>query len=171
MKKCLTLLIVLCALFASTGCDLSASTKTDYQVTADISTIETTEPTTSKTKTEFYDYLIILDGNVTSPNSAGAVDVQMEFRNKSYKAIKYIYYTVTPYNAVDRPVACTVTGKSDVRLQFTGPLKAESNLIDYIWRDVWYGYAIDHYVIKKIEIDFMDGERVSFDTALPMPLF
>lgn len=56
-----------------------------------------------------------------SPNSAGGVDVKIYWRNDTGKTIKYITFTVTPYNAVGDQVYSEIANKSVEKLRITGP--------------------------------------------------
>ncbi|WP_406534180.1 hypothetical protein [Methanobrevibacter sp.] len=77
----------------------------------------------------------ITNCSVSSPNSAGGVDVYIDFYNKSGKTIKYVYYQVQAYNAVDDPANCEIRGTSiSQRLQFTGPVDSgcySNNQLEY----------------------------------------
>jgi hypothetical protein len=57
-----------------------------------------------------------------SSDSTGARGVQIHYNNYSGKTIKYIRFIVTPYNGVEDPVACTVTGQVQASLLVTGPI-------------------------------------------------
>ena len=65
----------------------------------------------------------IIKLDVSAPNSAGGVDVYIDFYNRSGKTIKYVYYEVQAYNAVDDPVSCEIRGNSIAKLNFTGPVE------------------------------------------------
>lgn len=56
-------------------------------------------------------------------NSVGGVSPTIEYCNNSSKTIKYIYFYMTPYNAVDDPVKCTISGSSQMIGKLTGPIK------------------------------------------------
>ena len=63
----------------------------------------------------------ILVGNLTTykPNSAGGVDVRIQFWNNSQQTIKYVYFDVTPYNRVGDKTRSEVGGKSLLSLRVT----------------------------------------------------
>lgn len=56
-------------------------------------------------------------------NSVGGVEPTIIWRNDSGKTIKYIYFTVVPYNAVNDIVSCSITGDTYTTLKCTGPYK------------------------------------------------
>lgn len=61
-------------------------------------------------------------------NSAGGVSPTIRYCNNSGKVIKYISWYMTPYNAVNDPVFCTVRGKSEVVGKTTGPIEPFSSV-------------------------------------------
>lgn len=58
-----------------------------------------------------------------STNSVGGVTVDIYYCNNSGKAIKYITWYMTPYNAVNDAVKCSVRGYSQVTGKTTGPIE------------------------------------------------
>lgn len=145
-------------------------------------------------------------------NSVGGISPTIYWRNNSTKTIKYVTFTVTPYNAVWDPVRCSIRGYSTHQLQVTGPVapfttqlptfaylyhkweggnwgefdsvwgtypdcyinpmfyyghgRQQYNLTesDYsnictcdYWDCVWYNGNIDHILVSKIYIQYMDG--------------
>jgi chromosome segregation ATPase len=99
------------------------------------------------------------------PNSAGGVNLYIVWQNKSQKTIKYAYFTVEAYNAVDDVVYSNIgferksfTGKE------TGPVKTgEWRGDDTYWECAWYNNTIVRAVIKYINIEYMDGTTVSLN--------
>ena len=63
-------------------------------------------------------------------NSVGGVTVDIYYCNNSNKAIKYITWYMTPYNAVGDPVKCSVRGYSQVTGKTTGPIEPYTIKID-----------------------------------------
>ena len=63
-------------------------------------------------------------------NSAGGASPTIIWRNDSSKNIKYVYFTVVPYNAVGDAMSCTITEKSTAKLQVTGPVVPFNNETD-----------------------------------------
>lgn len=95
----------------------------------------------------------------SNPNSAGGVDVFIGFTNNSDKTIKYIYFEVTPYNAVGDEVYSQIGNESTVLLQDTGPYQKGEGLSGtyYYWQNMWYTWDISSIVLDKIEIEYTDG--------------
>jgi hypothetical protein len=93
----------------------------------------------------------------TTPNFAGGVGVRFSFKNTGTKTIKYITFYVTPYNAVDDPVVCSIRLRSEAALQFTGPL-VPNQVKSYVsWENVWYNNSIKYAKLTKVYIQYMDG--------------
>lgn len=57
-------------------------------------------------------------------DSFNGVGFPVYWRNDSGKTIKYITFTVVPYNAVGDMVSCTITGKTAVNEKYTGPFNS-----------------------------------------------
>lgn len=100
----------------------------------------------------------------SEPNSAGGVDLFIGFKNMSDKVIKYAYFTVKPYNAVDDPAYCTIRNKSLMRVNDTGPYKKGEGLAgnyDGYWECLWYSYDINRIELEEITIEYMDGTKIT----------
>lgn len=63
-------------------------------------------------------------------NSADGVSIKIFWRNESSKDIKYLTFSVTPYNAVGDKVSSYIGGKTTVNCKITGPLPTSSTQID-----------------------------------------
>lgn len=98
----------------------------------------------------------------SEPNSAGGVDVFIGFKNMSDKVIKYIDFTVTPYNAVGDKTYCRVRRDASAILSDTGPYKkgeGSAGNYDGYWENTWYNWEIHKIKLDKISIEYMDGTR------------
>ena len=63
-------------------------------------------------------------------NSVGGVSPTIYYCNNSGKVIKYITWYMTPYNAVNDAVTCSVRGKSQVIGKTTGPINPMEIRVD-----------------------------------------
>jgi hypothetical protein len=91
----------------------------------------------------------------------------MHWVNNSEKVIKYITFTVTPYNAVKDVVYCEITGKSLSNAKNTGPYKkgeGESG-DDRYWECLWYNSTITACSIAKVGIEYMDGTFFTIESS------
>lgn len=60
------------------------------------------------------------------PNSVGGTAPFIYFRNDSGKTMKYVHFTVTPYNSVGDVAADSITKKTTTTLTQTGPIESEN---------------------------------------------
>ncbi len=100
------------------------------------------------------------------PNSAGGVDLVIVSQNMSLKDIKYVVYTVTPYNRVNDPVESEIGRKSAAMVKTTGPFVPGEKIGRYSsWKNVWYNPTIVHVTIDKIVVIFIDNTEVKFNAS------
>ena len=100
-----------------------------------------------------------------SPNSAGGVDLYINWKNVSNKVIKYAYFTVVPYNSVNDIVNCTIRHYSSFTAQDEGPYSKGQGTsgTGYYWENAWYNYSIRSAKLTSVRIIYMDG------TSLDIP--
>ena len=102
----------------------------------------------------------------SSPNSAGGVDLYINWVNNSDKTIKYVYFSVQAINAVGDPVKCEIRDYSIANCEDTGPYeKGEGNFGGRYWDCMWYNSTITKVKLTQIQIDYMDGTSVTFDNT------
>ncbi|MBQ3485341.1 MAG: hypothetical protein IJA77_07605 [Clostridia bacterium] len=94
---------------------------------------------------------------IKSGDHFGGVDVLISFRNTSDKTIKYVTFNIQPLNAVGDVVTCRISGRSDVRLRYTGPLAPGAQCFQAVWGKEWYNSTIQKLGFGDIEIEYMDG--------------
>jgi hypothetical protein len=108
----------------------------------------------------------------SAPNSAGGVDVRIDFVNTSSKTFKYVLFTAIPYNKVGDVVQSAVGGKTSASLETVGPYNPGQKNYEpdpwlggrySHWPNVWYNNTISCIEITKVELTYMDGSTVSFD--------
>ena len=112
------------------------------------------------------------------PNSAGGVDVRVEFINTSGKTIKYISFGMTPHNSVGDAVKDRISKRSTINVQDTGPIQAgQSNTYakpmeqpksDGVWRNTWYNHTIKCASIDRVTIEYMDGSTQTVTDTTPL---
>lgn len=100
----------------------------------------------------------------SEPNSAGGVDLHINFTNVSNKTIKYIYLTAVAYNAVNDPVYCEIRGESSRGGKYTGPLEPGCSTGDIYLDCLWYNSTIKYAKITDVSVEFMDGITVDVPT-------
>lgn len=106
---------------------------------------------------------IIRISSVTfSTNSAGGVDVKINFTNNSEKEIKYVTFTVSPYNSVGDEVLDHSKYDATSRLQVTGPIASGASYgSGREWSLVWYNGTTSYIKVDKIQIEYMDGSEIT----------
>ena len=90
------------------------------------------------------------------PNSAGGVNLNISWENLSKKTIKYIKFGVDPYNRVNDPVACEITGDVRKYCESVGPHDPGATE-SATWENVWYNNTIVRAKIEDITITWMNG--------------
>lgn len=90
------------------------------------------------------------------PNSADGVDVALSWYNNSELTIKYITFSITPYNAVGDQVWCEIRNKSTMNLTVTGPNEPWDTAY-CTFETVWYNPTTDSCVLQEIRIEYTDG--------------
>lgn len=109
-------------------------------------TQRTTTPSITKSNNQqksssYYKSIIrIAHTEVSRPNSADGVDFTIFWNNKSNKIIKYITFSVEPYNAVGDKVTCDIRNYSRFNGQVTGPIKKIMAKEDIYGSDNYYYY-------------------------------
>jgi len=103
----------------------------------------------------------------SKPNSADGVNVIIFWKNISPKDIKYVTFTVKPFNAVDDVVYCSISNKADSKLRVTGPVEARDmeKPDSSVWENVWYNNTIKRIEIEQIDIIYMDNSEVSITAS------
>jgi len=96
------------------------------------------------------------------PNSAGGVDLYINWKNLSDKVIKYVYFTIEPYNSVNDIVTCTIRHYSKFTAQDDGPFKKGQGTSGtaYYWENAWYNHSIKGANLKSVRIIYMDGDTL-----------
>ena len=177
MKKifvCLAALILLLGIFSACGAPGGVS-QVDYdKVVAERDALQaeidellatpTPTPTPEPSEYKFSDYLSDLTISTSKPNSAGGVDVEIHFKHEGSTAtgdVKYITFTVVPYNAVGDVMSSEIGNKSKTNLRLTGPIAARKES-GGIWENVWYNSTITRSIITGIKIEYMTGTIITF---------
>jgi len=150
-------------MLAATSCNLPVSNKMDTAITDSLTLSDSLnrDPLIKK-QTAIQDSIEknavkIIKYYTTEPNSAGRVSANIIWKNTSSKIIKYVRFSVVPYNAVDDIVNCTIRGYSETRVKTTGPFKPGKTYgYDSEWDNLWYNYSIKKMKIASFEVDFMN---------------
>jgi hypothetical protein len=107
--------------------------------------------------------LRIHDVSIAEMNSVGGVTVGITAQYfKKSKNIKYLYFTLTPYNSVGDKVACSIRGTSEFIGRVTGPVAAQYDPLFWFWETAWYNSAITCIKVSKVKIEYTDGSSYTY---------
>ena len=110
--------------------------------------------------------------NVSHPDSAGAVALELVWKNVSGKEIKYAVFQVVPYNAAGEELSCRVRGNRPYTGRVTGPVAPGQTYSSGIkWRNAWFNPSISYAAIHRVNIEFMDGELREFNKVIMLRPF
>jgi hypothetical protein len=104
----------------------------------------------------------------SKPNTAGGVDCNIIWKNLSEKTVKYAKFTVAPYNEVNDRVRSEhdYSGNGEKVVKVTGPVKSKQvNGNGTYWDCLWYNWSIDYMLITAIELEYVDGTKISTSDA------
>jgi hypothetical protein len=104
----------------------------------------------------------IINYYTSKPNSAGGVDCNIIWKNNSDKTVKYIHFSVAPFNSVDDMVESEIGGTTYQKITVTGPIKPNTTHgYGTYWECIWYNSTISYMKITGIKIEYMDGSIIS----------
>ena len=104
-------------------------------------------------------------------NSSDGVDLQVQAQYlKKSKTIKYLYFTVQPYNAVGDLVKCNIRDYSTFTGKITGPIIASYKDKFWNWEAAWYNNTVDCLKLIKVKVEYMDGTAYTYVKELPQIL-
>tara|TARA_B110000003_G_C16618074_1_gene522039 strand:- start:378 stop:1595 length:1218 start_codon:yes stop_codon:yes gene_type:complete len=95
-------------------------------------------------------------------NSADGVDISITWQYlDTLKDLKYLYFTIAPYNCVGDPVK----GRYDDGQQIgkiTGPIYGSLERNESHWKAFWYNKTICSIKIVKVQVEYMDGSKYTY---------
>ena len=126
------------------------------------------------TENEVQSLVKVYDVFVSDIDSADGVDMQIAWENTSSKTIKYIYFTVEAYNAVDDKVSCKIRGSYQFVGESTGPFASgytnliyndqkDSYSLSTVFENCYYNENILYFDIKNIHIIYMDNNEIELE--------
>ena len=86
--------------------------------------------------------------------------MKLSFLNlESSKTIKYITFTVDPYNTIGNKATCNIRRYSRFNGTITGPINSGvwRGNDGYSWEHAWYNNTIVKVKLVEINIEYMDG--------------
>ena len=103
-------------------------------------------------------------GSIYADKSSALLGVQVShyYYNAGDKEINYLTFTYVPYNAVHDVVACTQSGRTEVKGEITGPIYPEKRS-RVKWEEMWYNPTVSYVKLTHVHIQFMDGTTEEID--------
>lgn len=100
-------------------------------------------------------------------NSASGVQFTIDwyYRNE-IKDVKYIYFTVIPYNNVGDFISCDIAQHSKFTGKVTGPISSRKQLYSHTWENAWYNNTVSNIKIVKIKVIYEDNSQYIFVNEL-----
>jgi hypothetical protein len=145
--------------------DKSLTSKPKSQIVKTTDTVKfqmSLEPVDSS---KYYrDSIQIIKKYTSEPNSAGGVDLNIIWKNKSKRTVKYARFEVSAINAVNDEVYSEISVyDSPIYVKVTGPIKPnQTEGYDTYWDCVWYNSTIQKCKIRSVELEYMDGSKIKF---------
>ncbi len=95
--------------------------------------------------------------------SADGVDFSIDIQYlKKDKTIKYLYFTVIPYNAVGDKVTSSINGTSEFTGKVTGPINALYEDYNWYWEAAWYNNTLECIKLIKLRVEYTDGSTYTY---------
>ncbi len=114
---------------------------------------------------DFTKVIQLLSIKTDEPNSAGGINLYIKWKNTSDKTVKYAYFTCELYNAVDDKVNDTISGSYKFTGKVTGPVQPnEIKGKDTYWQNAWWNNSGRYAKIIGIELEYMDGSKITVPT-------
>ena len=109
-------------------------------------------------------YGLILEGMRHSINSAGGVTVRIDLRPAfpQGRTIKYIYFTLVPYNRVGDQVYGTNSGESKHVATAIGPIAPDAGSTTIEFENIWYNKVTYCIELLKMRVEYMDGSSHTY---------
>lgn len=97
---------------------------------------------------------------ISEVNTLGGVSINILFKSKSEKEIKYVYFYAEPYNRVGDTEACEITGDSLAVLKSIGPYNKIDFPLEFDENSPKYFYDANRKIFQQL---IADGSKYSDD--------
>ena len=102
----------------------------------------------------------------SAPNSAGGVDIHVYPWITTSKTIKYVRMNFSAYNAVGDEMTCRVRRWDEDNTftgYITGPLEfGNISWGKWAWKNAWYNNDVDCIKLNWVNVEYMDGNIVTY---------
>jgi len=134
--------------FIFENCDFSLNAKIDKENMTEV--LEKKKP------------INIIGVAIEEINSADGVDISITWQYlDTSKDIKYLYFTIAPYNCVGDPVKGRYDNGSKIG-KITGPIYGSDERQESHWETFWYNRSICSIKIVKVKVEYMDGSNYTY---------
>ena len=168
-KIFLPIIVIVTVLFIIAGLSIKSDNK--YNKIVDKSKVEAHQKITDslqkvqdslKIVDTYKDSILIIKSYTSEPNSAGGVDLNIIWKNKSKRVVKYARFKVSAINAVNDEVYSDIDYNNlPTYVNVTGPIKPNQvNGYGTYWDCVWYNSTIKRCIIRSVELEYMDGSKL-----------
>ena len=100
--------------------------------------------------------LMILNRSISDVSEyTEGTSFEIQVLNPTEKIIKYIWFTVTGYNAVNDPVRDRLKGGPALTVKAIGPIE-KNDTGSYEWKYMWHTDVVQRFKINEIKIEYMD---------------
>lgn len=99
-------------------------------------------------------------GDYSFPSEYSFVGFSIEVYNNSNKTIKYIYFNLAGYNAVDDRVY-TLSGKPSITYTGIGPIGPKEGG-SWNFETIWDGNQFDYGKVNSITVEYTNGTKQTF---------
>jgi len=111
--------------------------------------------------------LNIIGTRIEKINSVGGVDFSITWKYlDNTKDIKYVYFTVIPYNCVGDQIGGKYNTSGKFNGKITGPISSSNERIKSYWSNSWYNNTICSIEIIKVKVEYMDGSKYTYVNEL-----
>ncbi len=97
---------------------------------------------------------------------AKSVNVQVLFDYYGPTTIKYMWFTVAPYNDNGQKLKCNAKGHSNYTFEIMGPFRNSNITNDVSWDEIWKNANISCVKLAKLKVEYVDGKTYTYVSEL-----
>ena len=97
---------------------------------------------------------------------AKSVNVQVLFDYYGPTTIKYMWFTVAPYNDNGQKLKCNTQGHSNYTFEIMGPFRNSKITNDVSWDEIWKNPNISCVKLTKLKVEYVDGKTYTYVSEL-----
>lgn len=97
---------------------------------------------------------------------AKSVNVQVLFDYYGPTTIKYMYFTVVPFNDKGQKLKCNARGHSNYTFEMMGPFRNSKISNDVSWDEIWKNPDISCVKLTKLKVEYVDGKTYTYVSEL-----